>query len=235
MLVAVRGRNCQNRPVLTVGVVALGVTDVQRAATFWCQGSGNALGGPHTVPHSKDMRVVFPRLPDHARGHALVERDDGVIYLLHGGPCGPTPPHDLVHFITEQQLGIADGIWGAIASGVVFRSMVHVSGRRPPHAAERSARLLRDFRGPGLRAELMGGVVEKIATLGALTLPEVRRIAASHLSVLEEPEIDPAAIAAAADTLRAEARRWSRLPVGAQLTYDWPTASSPRRRPGRAH
>jgi hypothetical protein len=29
--------------------------------------------------------VTFPRLPDHARGYALIERDDGVVYQLYGG------------------------------------------------------------------------------------------------------------------------------------------------------
>lgn len=33
-------RSCQNQPVLTIGVVALGVTDVRRAADFWCQAVG---------------------------------------------------------------------------------------------------------------------------------------------------------------------------------------------------
>lgn len=188
------------------------------------------------------MRVVFPRLPDHVRGYALVERDDGVSYRLYGGPCGPTPPHDLVHFITERQLGIADGIWGAIAAGVVFDSMVHVSGRRQPHAAERSARLLRDFRGRGLRAELMGGMVEKISTLNGPSTEDIRRLAAAHLSVLPATDTDPAAIGAAAHALRAEARRWSRLPVGALLAYEWQLPrqawggagrDSSRRRPGR--
>jgi len=37
------GDGCQNRPVLTIGVVALGVTDVQRAAEFWRQALGYEL------------------------------------------------------------------------------------------------------------------------------------------------------------------------------------------------
>jgi len=56
------------------------------------------------------MRVAFPRLPDHTRGYALVSRDDGVAYRLWGGPAGPDLPHDLVHFLVEDTLRIADGI-----------------------------------------------------------------------------------------------------------------------------
>lgn len=81
------------------------------------------------------MRVTFSRLPDHQRGYALVERDDGVRYRLYGGRAGPQLPHDLRHLIVERELGITDGIWAGIAAGVVFASMRHVSGRRPPAAA----------------------------------------------------------------------------------------------------
>ena len=87
------------------------------------------------------MRVTFPRLPDHERAYALVERDDGVVYRLYGGMAGPRLPHDIMHLVVERELRIGDGIWGGIAAGVVFDSMRHVSGRRPPHAVERPARL----------------------------------------------------------------------------------------------
>ena len=91
------------------------------------------------------MRVTFPRLPDHERAWALVERDDGVVYRLYGGTAGLRLPHDIKHLIVERELGITDGIWAGVAAGVVFRAMAHVSGRRPPHAAERSKELIRNF------------------------------------------------------------------------------------------
>jgi hypothetical protein len=76
------------------------------------------------------MRVTFPRLPDHQRAYALVERDDGVVYRLYGGTAGPRLPHDIMHFVVERELRIRDGIWAGIAAGVVFDSMRYVSGRR---------------------------------------------------------------------------------------------------------
>ena len=66
------------------------------------------------------MRVTFPRLPDHERAYALVERDDGAVYRLYGGPAGPRLPHDIMHFVVERELRIRDGIWGGIAAGIVF-------------------------------------------------------------------------------------------------------------------
>ncbi len=168
------------------------------------------------------MQVTFPRLPDHQRAYALVERDDGVVYRLYGGTAGPRLPHDIMHLVVERELRIHDGIWGGIAAGVVFNSMRYVSGRRPPHAAERSKDLLRGFRQPGLRAELLAGLVSSAAALDTMTDHTIRRLARDKLSVLPEADVDPVVIAAAARALQVEAARWARLRVGEELCYEWP-------------
>ena len=173
-------------------------------------------------PHSGDMRVTFPRLPDHERAWALVERDDGVVYRLYGGTAGPRLPHDIMHLVVERELRISDGIWAGVAAGVVFDSMQHVSGRRPPHAAERSRALLRCFREQGLRAELLADLVSSAAALDTLTLEKIRKLAADKLSALPSAEVDPVVIAAAVRALQVEAARWARLRVGEELTYEWP-------------
>jgi ribosomal-protein-serine acetyltransferase len=168
------------------------------------------------------MRVSFPRLPDHQRAYSLVERDDGVIYRLDGGMASPRLPHDIVHLVVERELRIRDGIWGGIASGVVFSSMTHVSGRRPPHAAERSRRLLQQFRQHGLRAELLADLVTSVAALDTPTPQRIRALAAIKLAVLTDATVDPAVIAAAARALQVEAARWARLRVGEHIDYEWP-------------
>ena len=168
------------------------------------------------------MRVTFPRLPDHERAWALVERDDGVVYRLYGSTAGPRLPHDIMHLVVERELRIKDGIWAGIAAGLVFDSMQHVSGRRPPHAAERSKALLRGFREQGLRAELLADLVSSAATLDTMTLEKVKRLSAAKLSVLPDADVDPVVIAAAARALQVEAARWARLRIGEELSYDWP-------------
>ena len=177
------------------------------------------------------MRATFPRLPDHLRAYSLVRRDDGVVYRLDGGIAGPRLPHDIMHLVVERELRIRDGIWAGIAAGVVFNSMTYVSGRRPPHAADRSWRLLHDFRQRGLRAELLADLVSSTAALDAPTPAQITRLAATKLSVLPDIEIDPATIAAAAQSLQVEAARWARLRIGEHLDYDWPPiaqASAPQ-------
>jgi hypothetical protein len=143
------------------------------------------------------MRVTFPRLPDHQRAYALVERDDGVVYRLYGGTAGTRLPHDIMHLVVERELRIRDGIWGGIAAGA-------------------------DVRRQGLRAELLADLVSSAAALDRLTPEEIRRLAKTKLSVLPEADVDPAVIAAAARALQVEASRWARLRVGEELCYEWP-------------
>ena len=180
------------------------------------------------------MHVTFPRLPDHERAYAVVERDDGAVYRLYGGQAGPKLPHDIRHFVVERELSIRDGIWGGIAAGVIFDTMQHVSGRRPPHARERSKELLANFHRPGLRAELMANLVECVACLDHPSDIEILTLAATQLSVLsdDDADVEPAEVAAAAQALQVEAARWARLRIGEQLSYDWPRTALAAR--GRA-
>ena len=170
------------------------------------------------------MRVTFPRLPDHERAYALVERDDGALYRLYGGKAGPRLPHDIMHFVVERELHIRDGIWGGIASGLIFDSMQHVSGRRPPHARERSKELLTTFHSRGLRAEVLANFVQCVAALDHPSDIQILTLAADQLSVLPDAdaEVEPAEIAAAAQALQVEAARWARLRVGEEISYEWP-------------
>jgi hypothetical protein len=168
------------------------------------------------------MRVTFPRVPDRERSYALVERDDGATYRLDGGPASPRLPHDVIRFVVERELRIPDGIWVGIASGIVFASMRHVTGRRPPHAAERSRELLADVHDYLLRAEVLANLVECVAALDHPSDSQIRSLTATRLSVLPNADVDPAVVAAAATALQVEASRWARLRVGQELTYDWP-------------
>jgi len=143
------------------------------------------------------MRVTFPRLPDHERAWALVERDDGVVYRRYSGTAGPRLPHDIMHLVVERELRISDGIWAGIAAG----------GPSQP---------------PGQRAELLADLVAAAAALGTLTLEKIRRLTADKLAALPDASVDPVLVAVAARALQVEAARWARLRVGEELSYDWP-------------
>jgi hypothetical protein len=179
------------------------------------------------------MRITFRRFPDHTAAYSVIERDDGVVYRMQGAALGTRLPPDLRHLVVERELGIADGLWGAIAAGVVYPSMEHVPGRRPPHAAGRSAELKRAQRPPVAAAGLLADLVEAVAMLDAPTDDDIRRLTRATLSPVPEPGADPAqaaeapppaALAAAARALQVEAARWARLRVGQELAYCWPAA-----------
>jgi hypothetical protein len=173
------------------------------------------------------VRLTFARMADRRPVETLVERDDGVVFAMRGAGGGADPPHDLVHALVETELMIADGIWGCVADGVEWNSMRHVSGRRPPHAAERSARLKRERSAAIGRAEAVADLVSRLAR-GAEVLPaEIRSSAvADHR------------LAAAAAELRSAAHRWAELRPGATWTVTWPAlhgpAASTRRPAARA-
>ena len=142
--------------------------------------------------------MTFPRLPDHERAWALVERDDGVVFRFYGGgTAGPRLPHDIMHLVVERELRIKDGIWAGIAAG----------GPAQP---------------PGQRAELLADLVAGAAALGTLTLEKIRRLTADKLAALPDANVDPVLVSVAARALQVEAARWARLRVGEELSYDWP-------------
>jgi hypothetical protein len=185
------------------------------------------------------MRITFRRFPGHTAAYSVIERDDGVVYRMKEFTSpGPRLPHDLRHLIVERELAIADGFWGAIAAGTVYASMDHVQGRRPPHAAERSAGLKRVQRQPVMRAGLLADLVEAVATLDTPSEDEIRRLTREKLSVVpvtgpggdpgeavalaDTAVPPPAVLAKAARTLQVEAARWARLRIGEELVYSWP-------------
>ena len=163
-------------------------------------------------------------MPDRRPVETLVERDDGVTYAMRGAGGGADLPHDLVHALVESELGIADGIWGCVADGVVWHSMRHVSGRRPPHAAERSDRLKRERAERIGRAEALADVVGRLAR-SAPVLP----------AELTATGVGADRLTAAARVLRDAGRRWAALEPGAEQVVEWalpgtPALSSRRRR-----
>lgn len=123
------------------------------------------------------MRITFRRFPDQSSAFSVIEADNGVVYRMREFTrAGTRLPHDLRHLVAERELGIADGIWGGIAAGMVYTSMEHVRGRRPPHSADRSQELKRAQRQRIMRAELFANLVEAIAMLDDPSAAEIRRL-----------------------------------------------------------
>ena len=158
-------------------------------------------------------------MPDRRAVESLVERDDGVVFVIRGAGGGDGLPHDLVHALVEASLGIRDGVWGTVADGGVWTTMRHVSGRRPPHAAERSDRLKRERAGPVIRAEGLADLVHRLAD-GDEVLP----------GEVADCGIPADRLAAAAEELREAGRRWAAMRPGEEWVQEWPAVRVAGRR-----
>jgi catechol 2,3-dioxygenase-like lactoylglutathione lyase family enzyme len=81
----VRGQGCccQNRRVLTIGLIALGVGDVRRAAEFWCEALGYELredgfGGWATVlvpPGGAGTKIALQHSQTSPQEHPRLDLD----------------------------------------------------------------------------------------------------------------------------------------------------------------
>ena len=158
----------------------------------------------------------------------VVKRDDGVVLRSVQPLRGSRPPHDLVHFAVEGALELGEGVWGCIAEGAEFKSFEHVSGRRRPHAGERSRAILRRARRQLTTAEVLAGAVERLAQTGWQSdPPRVCREVERQLST------SPRDRRSAASGSRRRARRFANTSAGG-LSFLSVTASTPAGRRGES-
>jgi hypothetical protein len=184
------------------------------------------------------MQLVFKRLDDR-HYETLITRSDGVRYLVRGIGHMAAIPHDLAHFAIERALGIQRGFWGSVAEGAVFASLTHVSGRRRPHAAERSDQILKRNRDDLNATEILVGLFNQAMEEGlGPESPELRRRLQRYVWTppgreprrFTEPEVE-SACAGWHEMLEL----WRNLEVGGSVELEWPeagaraTASSRRR------
>jgi hypothetical protein len=183
-----------------------------------------------------DMDVTFHRLAGN-RYFTTAVRDDGVTVRIPGYDRTGSVPHDLAHFIAERELGMTRGFWGSVAAAALFTNMAVMSGRQKPHAAERSKRILKAHAADIGISELVAGAVHQAVEHDLASEVVLNRLRAQWGTFSPAPS--PMAVGeldAAVAALRREVGRWSAVPVGRDLTLNWPfpaeRLSSPR--PGKA-
>lgn len=170
------------------------------------------------------VEVSFVRSKSHAC-EIIVKRDDGVVLRSVQPLRDSRTPHDLVHFAVEGALELGEGLWGCVAEGAEFKSFEHVSGRRRPHARERSRDIVRRARRQITTAEVLAGAIERLAHSGwDGDQPRLYREVERQLSNCEPPRppISGERVARACVVLRDHERRWAELPVGQSLDVRWP-------------
>jgi hypothetical protein len=153
----------------------------------------------------------------HRRDGLLVELDGGG-YNKVGGPARELP-HDLAHFVVEENLGLDAGLWGVLAAGGMFGHSKVIAGRRPPHAAKRAQAVV-DRAGDRLsQAEMLTRAVCDLCLAGADRA--VGRLEAAVGDRWWSPAITADALAGACRDLRDSAVRWRELTPGQALRVAW--------------
>jgi hypothetical protein len=174
------------------------------------------------------MEISFVR--DGQRYFLEVERDDGALIRFRG-PGKTHPPHDLVHYAVEYELGLDRGFWGKVAHGEILgrAEVVRKPTRRLPP-------LRRAPTGKGSEVEVVVGLAERLYLAPARDVASIQRVLDSSLT----PEIRRRAGLDAESALRICRRldelapAWKRVPDGGRLVFDWPPPrtrhAEPRRR-----
>ena len=62
----------------------------------------------------------------------VVKRDDGVLLKVQSFDRPIRLPHDMAHFVVENELRLEHGFWGLLAAGVLFIAGNMVTRSTPP-------------------------------------------------------------------------------------------------------
>lgn len=158
------------------------------------------------------MRVIFERV-DERRYRIGVERngryDVGADVPMRGAPGHAGVPHDLIHFVVEEQAGLKLGIYGQAAAGGDCGGFFAPapSDRHPAADSKRSDRVGRAGR-PDVATS------ERLAALAA------RGVVTDAAST----DFDPRLCAAINRRLAEVLRQWEQTPAGGRLVLEWPEA-----------
>jgi hypothetical protein len=164
------------------------------------------------------MRVTFTKSGGH-RYVVAVEREQGPPLVPRGAPgYDAHMPHDLAHYVVEEQLGMALGVFGQLAVGG--------GGMFTPAPADRTEGERRR-----VRRVATGGRPDMIRSEAAVRVCMARwqaragrsagPVAADHDGVVTAAEADR--VVARIDELAA---RWHALPDGGSLVLEWPVGVS---------
>lgn len=166
------------------------------------------------------MNIDFHRLPAGYCSQAV--RDDGVTVHVPGFDRQHAVPHDLAHFAAERGFGNGRGFWGSVAAGAMFGGMRVVDGRRPPHAAERSKRIITANARQIGDAEALADVVFHAFTDDIPPDEAARRLAEYWGRLRTGPcPYGESGLAGSLDLLADLGERWRAVPVGGVLAIEW--------------
>ena len=168
------------------------------------------------------MEITFTRL-DERFVETTVTREDGAVLATRSPGAGDRLPHDLIHYVVERELGLDDGLWGRVASGVTYKNFRIVE---PPKTKQRPRRPTCKPKRKGLlEAEVLVWILNDIwdgsaerewgsirAFLDSIWSPRTRSRA---------DELEPETILRVCESLDRKEAEWKRVARGEQLSVTW--------------
>ncbi len=159
------------------------------------------------------MRVTFTKV-DGKRYRLAIEREHGPDLVPRFAPgYDDLMPHDLAHYVVEEQFEIELGVFGQLAAGGrgIFNPAPSDDSVRYQRTSARIATIGRDD-------------MARSEQLVVLAVAEWERSIGREKHQRRDflGEVEPEQLQATIRRLGAEARRWRALQYGASLTFEWP-------------
>lgn len=163
------------------------------------------------------MQVIFERVDDRRYRIGITRngRDDvGADVPIRNAPGHADVPHDLVHFVVEEQVGLRLGIYGQVGAGGDCGGFFSPSpgDRRPATDAKRSTRVGRAGRSDVATSERLAGLA-----------------ASGVLEGIDGSGPDSAVRAAINQRLAEVLDQWRKTRPGGHLVLTWPEALTIRK------
>jgi hypothetical protein len=174
------------------------------------------------------MDVIFTRTGKKAYT-TLAHRDDGVTLEVQSFDRTSTIPHDIAHFVVERELRLERGFWGSVSAGAMFESVRVLSGRRRPHASDRSRAVIK---GAGQQLAEAETWVAKMLEITEQGLENDWSAASAILNAGWRPRkssrspITAEEVSRCCAALRKVQQQWETLPPGKSLTVSWRAGKS---------
>ena len=163
------------------------------------------------------MRVTFTRTGE--RSYRVSVEGRGIIssYLDPAPGYDPLLPHDMAHFVVENELGLM-GVFGQLAAGGNARTFRPSDKPKNNRAAKRGRRISTVGRRDAELSEKVIFLAQRTWMKGDLTdVPTVKEVSAADIDRI-------------CRQFEAVSSIWSRLRIGDSMTLDWTADIRPKAR-----
>lgn len=198
------------------------------------------------------MDVTFFRTGHRQYAVEAVDSEGMTLRMDPGGGFDPWLPHDLVHFVVEEQLHLQDGIFGRIAAGGTsgtFNVRANESGRPATSRADMRASRGRSRREERIRSsgnsdfrqsehstficwyDWLSNSLNPTLAAKAHAMRETADGMLQRMKPEEQSALNPEQLRQIRARLSEVAGMWSTLAIGDSMTLNWRISSASRTLP----